>query len=80
VPITAAEQLAEPVARIEVGEQLTVTPVTVIGTLTLITVEPDLLASWVDVAVMVAGPAPLGVYTPADVIVPLVEDHVTAEL
>lgn len=41
--------------------------------------EPDLVESWVDVAVTVAFPAPEGVKTPADETVPPVADHVTAE-
>lgn len=53
------------------------------GAVTITVVEPDLVASWVEVAVMVAVPALLGVKTPVLLIVPmLVEltDHETAEL
>jgi len=42
--------------------------------------EPDLVASCVEVAVTMAVPVPLGVKTPAAVITPPVADQVTAEL
>ena len=42
--------------------------------------DPDLVVFCVDVAVMVAVPAEVGVNTPPDVIVPSVADQVTAEL
>jgi hypothetical protein len=68
---------------IEDGEHETVTDVmvgviVVAETTTLL--DPDLVVSCVEVAVMIAVPVPLGVKTPADVIVPPVADHVTAEL
>ena len=43
------------------GEQAAVTEVIVGGTVTATIAEPDLVASWVDVAVMVAVPAVAGV-------------------
>jgi hypothetical protein len=47
---------------------------------TAIEAVPNLVVSCVEVAVIVAVPVPLGVNIPADVIVPPVADHVTAEL
>ena len=82
MPVTVAEQLLVCEVLIEDGEQDTDTEVMVdvtnAETVTLL--EPDLLVSWVDVAVMVAVPAPLGVNAPAAVTTPPVADHVTAEL
>ena len=66
---------------IEAGEQDTETAVMVdaaADTATLL--DPDLVASCVDVALMVAVPVPLGLNTPAAVITPPVADQVTAEL
>jgi hypothetical protein len=54
--------------------------VIVAGTATVTVAEPDFVESSVDVAEIVAVPAAEGVNTPADVIVPPVADHVTAEL
>lgn len=68
---------------IDEGEQATETEVMVTGTETVMVDEPDLVESCVEVAVMVAVPAPDGVKTPALETVPAVEgetDHVTAEL
>jgi hypothetical protein len=62
------------------GEQVSVTDVIVGGTATVTAAEPDFVESSVDVALIVAVPAAEGVNTPADVIVPPVVDHVTAEL
>jgi hypothetical protein len=65
----------------EDGEQDTVTEViagVAVDTTTL--VEPDLVESCVEVAVMLAVPVPLGVNSPAVVMLPPVADHVTAEL
>jgi hypothetical protein len=45
-----------------------------------IVVEPDLVESSVDVAVIVAVPAAEGVNTPPELAAPPVADHVTAEL
>jgi len=66
---------------IEAGEQDTETAVMVdaaADTATLL--DPDLVASCVEVAVIVAELAPLGVNTPAALIAPPVADQVTAEL
>jgi len=81
VPVTVAEQLLVCEVLIEAGEQDTDTAVMVeaaAATTTLL--DPDLVASWVEVALMTAVPVPLGVNTPAAVIAPPVADHVTAEL
>ncbi|HEV2487590.1 MAG TPA: hypothetical protein VGT08_18865 [Terracidiphilus sp.] len=63
-----------------IGEQATDTDVIVGGTPTATVAEPNLVVSCVDVAVIVAFPAPDGVNTPAGVIVPPVAVQVTAEL
>lgn len=71
------------VVRMDEGRQATATEVMLAGTATVTVDEPDLLASCVEVAVMVAVPAPEGVRTPPLVIVPAVEgetDQETAEL
>ena len=63
--------------------QETLTEVMVGGTTTVTGAEPDLVGSWVDVAIIVAVPAPAGVKTPALLTAPIPEglmDHVTAEL
>ena len=81
MPVTVAEQLLVCEVLIEAGEHETVTEVIVdaaADTATLL--EPDLVASCVDVALMTAVPVPLGVNTPAAVITPPVADQVTAEL
>ena len=65
------------------GEQLTETPVIVDGALTVTVADPDWLPSWVEIAVMVAVPAAVGVKTPALLMAPIVDgltDHVTALL
>ena len=80
MPVTAAEQVLVWDVVIEGGVQETVTEVMVDAAETTTLVEPDLVVSCVDVAVMVAVPAPLGVNTPPEVIVPPVADHVTVEL
>jgi hypothetical protein len=68
----------------DAGEQATATEVIVEVAVTVTVAEPDLVVSWVEVAVMVAAaPAPLGVKTPALLTVPVLvglTDHVTAEL
>ena len=46
----------------------------------MIEAVPNFVVSCVEVAVIVAVPVPVGENTPADVIVPPVADHVTAEL
>jgi hypothetical protein len=50
------------------------------GTVTVIVAEPDLVVSWVEVALIVALPATAGVKTPALLTVPALvglTDHVT---
>ena len=81
MPVTAAEQVLVWEVVIDEGRHDAVTEVMVGGadeTTTL--VEPDMVVSCVDVAVIVAVPAPLGVNTPPEVMAPPVADHVTAEL
>jgi hypothetical protein len=81
VPTTVAEQVLVCDAVIEDGEHETITEVMVDAAAETATfVEPDLVVSCVEVAVMVAVPVPPGVNTPAEVIVPPVADQVTAEL
>jgi len=83
VPCTVAVQLDVCVVRIDAGEQATETEVIVDGTVTVTVALPDLVASCVDVAVMVAVPVPAGVRTPALLTVPMLvglSDHVTDEL
>ena len=67
----------------DAGTQTTVTEVIVTGTVAFTVADPDLVESCVDVAVMVAVPAPAGVKTPAGLTAPMLvglTDHVTAEL
>jgi hypothetical protein len=69
--------------RIDVGEQVKDTEVIVTDTVTATVDEPDLVVSCVDVAVIVAVPAPDGVRTPELLTVPIpvgLTDQVTAEL
>ena len=80
VPVTVDVHADVCVVRIEPGEQITETEVIVDGTTTVTVAEPDFDPSWVDVAVTVTVPDAEGVKTPADVTVPPVADHVTAEL
>jgi len=83
VPCTVAAQLDVCVVRMDAGEQATETEVIVDGTVTVTVALPDLVASCVDVAVMVAVPVPAGVRTPALLTVPMLvglSDHVTDEL
>jgi hypothetical protein len=64
----------------ETGEQLTDTEVIVDGTVTATAADPDLVVSCVEVAVIVALPAPAGVKTPELLTVPMLvglTDHVT---
>jgi hypothetical protein len=68
---------------IEAGRQLTVTPVTEFAAATTTVAKPDLVVSCVEVAVMVAVPAAVGVNTPLLPTVPMfvgLTDHVTVEL
>jgi hypothetical protein len=85
VPCTVAVQMDVCVVRMEAGEQLTETEVTVDGAVTVTVALPDLVESCVDVAVMVAVPVPEAeaVNTPALLTVPMLvglTDHVTDEL
>lgn len=79
VPRTVAEHVDVWVAYIEPEEQTTETEVTVTGTFTTTDAEPDLVESCADVAATLAIPAPLGVNTPADVIMPPVAVQVTPD-
>jgi hypothetical protein len=83
VPCTIAMQLAVWVVSMDGGEQATLTEVVVTGTFTVTVAEPDLVTSWVEVAVMVAVPADTGVKTPALLTLPIPEgltDQLTALL
>jgi len=80
VPDTVAAHVAVCVVRIVPGVQFTLTPVMVEAAFTVTAEDPVFVASCVDVAVMVAVPAPDGVNTPAAVIAPPVADHVTPVL
>ena len=56
---------------------------TLTGAVTITVAEPDLVESWVEVAVMVSVPAPLGVNTPELLTVPMLvglTDQETEEL
>jgi uncharacterized membrane protein len=67
----------------EVGEQVTVTDEMVDAAVTVTVAAPDLVASCADVAVIVAVPAPVGVKTPALLMLPMLDgltDQVTALL
>jgi hypothetical protein len=80
VPCTVAVQVDVCVVRMVAGEQSTETEVIVDGPVTATVALPDLVASCVDVAMMVAVPAAVGVKTPDELIVPPVAAQVTAEL
>jgi hypothetical protein len=83
VPATVGVQVEVCVVRMDAGEHVTDTELTVTGIVTATVADPDLVESCVEVAVMVAVPAPAGVNTPAALIVPILvglTDHVTAEL
>jgi hypothetical protein len=65
------------------GAQPTVTEVIASGTATATVAVPDFVESWVEVAVIVAVPAPRGVKTPELLIDPMLvglTDQVTDEL
>jgi len=64
------------------GLAVTETEVTVTGTVTAMGAEPETFVypACVELAIQLAVPAPDGVKTPAEVIVPPVAVHVTAEL
>jgi hypothetical protein len=78
--LTIAEQAAVWVVRMAAGVQATEIEVIATGTATATVAEPDLVTSCVEIAVMVAAPAVVGVKTPVAVIVPPVADQVTPEL
>jgi len=80
VPVTVGVQVDVCVVRMEVGEQTTETAVIEEGAVTVTVAPPDLVESSADVAVMVAFPTAEGENTPAEVIVPSVDDQVTREL
>jgi hypothetical protein len=80
VPLTVAEQALVWAVVIEDGVHDTLTELMVDAAETTTLREPDLAVFCVEVAVMVAVPAPLGVSTPAEVVVPPVADQLTAEL
>jgi hypothetical protein len=56
---------------------LTVTELIIIGSIAIILAVPLCPGFWIDVAVITATPAAVGVKIPWGVIVPLVADHVT---
>jgi hypothetical protein len=83
VPCTLAVQVDVCVVRMDAGAQATETEVTVTGMATATVAEPDLVLSWVDVAVIVTVPEPAGVKTPVVLTVPMfagLTDHATEEL
>lgn len=83
VPVTVGVQLAVCVVLMLVGVHVSVTPVTLAdAAVTAMFAEPEMFVNPVttEVAVHVPVPAPDGVNTPFDVIVPPVAVHVTAEL
>ena len=81
VPWTTAEHCDVWICVIDAGVAVTVTDVMVIVTaVTVRLADPNLVVSWVEVAVMVAVPVPPGVNTPAEVIEPPVAVQVTDEL
>jgi len=83
VPVTVAVQVEFCAVVIAEGVAVTATFVIVTGTAVTVTVaEPEIFAypTCAEFAVHVAVPAPDGVNTPPEVIVPPVAVHVTAEL
>ncbi len=83
VPLTVAAHCEVALTLTADGLHATWTEVTVEDDpcCTVTEVLPDLLGSWVLVAVTVAGPAVAGaVKTPLELTVPLLADHATAEL
>ena len=83
MPLTVGVQVEVWLVKMDAGEQTTETEVIVLGTATVTVAEPDLVESSVDVAVMVAVPAAVGVNTPAELTAPMLvglTDQVTAEL
>ena len=83
VPVTADAQAEVCDVRIDTGKQVAATEEIAGGTVTVTVVEPDFVESCVEVAVMVAVPAAVGVKMPALLTVPMVAgltDHETAAL
>lgn len=83
MPVTVGVQVEVCVVRIDAGVQLTETDVMLTGTVTVTLADPDLLASWIEVPVIVAVPDVAGVKTPALLMEPALDgdtDHETAEL
>ena len=83
VPCTVAVQVDVCVVRMDAGEQATETEVIADDAVTVTVATPDLVASCVDVAVIVAVPMPAGVKTPALLMVPMLvglTNQVTDEL
>ncbi len=82
MPVTVAAQVDVCAVVIEEGAAVTVIPVTVGGTVTVIVAVPETFVypACAELAVHVAVPVPAGVNTPAEVIVPPVAVQVTAEL
>ena len=80
VPVTVAVQVAVWLVYIAVGKAATDTDVIVTGIDTVTVVEPNLLLSWLEVAVAVADPAAVGLNKPVGVMVPPVADQVTPEV
>ena len=78
--MTVAAQVDVWVAEIAFGAQFSVTAVIVEPAPTVTVVDPNFVVSCLDVAVIVAVPAPDGVNTPPAVIVPPVAVQFTAEL
>jgi hypothetical protein len=79
-PVTFDVQFEVCETRIGLGRQVTETEVIAGGTATTIVADPNLVASWTEVAVIVPIPAADGVKIPAGVIVPPVADQITAGL
>jgi hypothetical protein len=81
VPVTVAVQEDVCVIKIALGEQATETDVIVGGKMTDTVIDPEMLVSCADVAVMVTLPAvPGAVKSPDELIVPALAVHVTVEL
>jgi hypothetical protein len=83
IPATVGVHVEVCAVEIDAGEQTTETEVIVDAIATVMVADPDLVVSCVEVAVIVAVPAPLGVKMPAlpmDPILVGLTDHATAEL
>jgi methylglyoxal synthase len=80
VPCTLAVQVGVCVVRMAFAEQVTETDVIEGDAFTITEADPDLVESWVDVAVMVAIPSAIGVKTPDELIGPPVAAQVTLVL